>query len=112
MLAWHAHAHRWAGSPVSAHRGGGNWDLGHVVVDCLYGGGGGGGGEELGREGLCWELDVVFAGLGGEKTFGLVTVSLTFAVLFVGVLYTDFLVHEVLPVHGFDGFVGGFEGVV
>ena len=66
----------------------------------------------MGRKLRGGHLNVVFAGLGGEETFGLVPMALAFAVFFVGVLNVDFFVHEVLLVHGFDGFVGGFKGVV
>lgn len=58
------------------------------------------------------DLDVVFPRLGGEESLRLVAVTLALAVFLVGVLNRDFLVHEVLTVHGFDGFIGGFEGVV
>lgn len=67
-------------------------------------------GEELRRQGLDGQLDVVFAGLGGEEALGLVAVALALAVLLVGVLDGDFFVREVLAVHVGDGFVGGLEG--
>jgi hypothetical protein len=54
-------------------------------------------------------LDAVGFGLGGEHTLGLVAVTLTFAVLFVGVLDGDFFVHEVLAIHVCNGIVGGLE---
>ena len=47
-----------------------------------------------------------------EKAFGLVPVTFSFSVFLVGVLDIDFFIHEELVVHGFDGFVGCFEGVV
>lgn len=61
---------------------------------------------------MSWELDVILSSLRGEETLGLVAMALALAVFFVGVLHRDFFVHEVLPVHAFDGLVGRFEGVV
>ena len=61
---------------------------------------------------MSWELDIILSSLCGEETFSLVAVTLAFAILFVGILYRDFFVHEVLPIHAFDGLVGGFKGVV
>lgn len=65
----------------------------------------GNGCDELRRKLGCWWGNVVFPRLGGEETFGLVAVTLALAVLFVGVLNADFLVHQVLLVHAFDGTV-------
>ena len=48
-------------------------------------------------------------GLRSEHTFCFIAVTLAFTVLFVGVLYTDFLVHEVLAAHVGDGIIGGLE---
>ena len=48
-------------------------------------------------------------GLRSEHAFGFVTVALTFAIFLIGVLYTDFLVHKVLPAHVGDGVVGGLK---
>lgn len=54
-------------------------------------------------------LHAVSSGLRREHAFCLVAVAFSLAVLFVGVLHTDVLVHEVLVVHVGDGVVGGFE---
>ena len=48
-------------------------------------------------------------GLRSEHTFCFIAVAFAFTILLVGVLYTDFLVHEVLPAHICDGIVGGLE---
>lgn len=41
----------------------------------------------------------MFAGLGGEHSFGLVTMSFTLTILLVCVLYGDLFVHEILAAH-------------
>jgi hypothetical protein len=66
-------------------------------------------GEELRRERLHGELDVVLAGLGGEFALGIVAVALALAVLLVRVLDRDGLVHQVLAVHVLDRLVRGLE---
>jgi hypothetical protein len=48
-------------------------------------------------------------GLSREHSLRLVTMSLTLAVLLVGVLHRDLFVHEVLTVHVGDGVVGRLE---
>ena len=65
--------------------------------------------EQGGRHGRVVELDVVHLGLGGKHSLCLVAVTLALAVLLVGVLDTDVLVHEVLAVHVCDGIVRGFK---
>lgn len=58
------------------------------------------------------ELNIVLSCLSGEETFSLISVAFTFTVFLVRVLDIDFFVHEILFIHGFDGAVGSFEGVV
>lgn len=80
-------------------------------VDGHCGGGGGCScGEELRGEWLDGWFDTLNATGGGEGTLCGVTVAFALAVLLVGVLDGDFLVHEVLAVHVGDGVVGGFKG--
>lgn len=47
--------------------------------------------------------------LGGKRTLRSVTVAFTLAVLLVGVLDANLLVHEVLSVHVLDSFIRGLE---
>ena len=54
-------------------------------------------------------LNTMSFGLGGKHSFGLISMSLAFAVLLVSVLNRDLFVHEVLAVHVCDGVVGRFE---
>lgn len=61
---------------------------------------------------MSFDSDIVFLGLGREHTFRLVTVSLSLAVLLVGVLHGDVLVHKELPIHVVDGIVASFKGAV
>lgn len=68
--------------------------------------------EESRRHGLRLDGDVVLLGLGGQHALGVVAVSLALAVLLVGVLDADVLVHEELAVHVVDGVVAGLEGAV
>lgn len=89
----------YSGASAIQHRGGGGRRDG-----------GGRGREELRRERLDGQVDVVLAGLGGEGALGLVAVPLALAVLLVRVLHRDLLVHEVLAVHVGDGVVARLEG--
>lgn len=52
----------------------------------------------------------MFDCLSGKHTFRLIAVALTLAVLFIGILYGYFLVHQILPIHVRYGFVRGVEG--
>lgn len=51
----------------------------------------------------------MFLGLGREHALSLITVALALAVLLVGVLHADVLVHKILPIHIGNGVVGSFE---
>jgi hypothetical protein len=52
---------------------------------------------------------VVLSGLRCQEPFRSSSVTLTLPVLFEGILHRDRLVHEELPVHGFNSRVRGFE---
>lgn len=41
----------------------------------------------------------MLAGLSGQHSLGLVTMSFSLAILLVGILYRDLFVHEVLATH-------------
>ena len=71
-----------------------------------------GGLQKRGWHGLGLDGDIVFLGLGSQHSLGLVSVTLALAVLLECKLNGDGLVHEVLTVHGFNGLVGGFEGII
>jgi hypothetical protein len=51
----------------------------------------------------------VFPSLRGQRSLGLITMSLSLAILFVGILHGNLLVHEVLAIHISNGSVGGLE---
>lgn len=71
-----------------------------------------GGLQKRGRHGLGLDGDIVFLGLGSQHSLGLVSVTLTLAVLLVGVLDADILVHEELSVHIVDRVVAGLEAAI
>jgi hypothetical protein len=68
--------------------------------------------EELRGDLLDIGEDVVLLCLGGEHALSDVAMAFALAVLLVGILHADVLVHEVLAVHVGDGVVGGLEGGV
>jgi hypothetical protein len=51
----------------------------------------------------------MFPSLRGQRSLGLITMSLSLAILLVGVLHRHLLVHEILTIHIGNGSVGGFE---
>jgi hypothetical protein len=55
---------------------------------------------------LCWWANIVFPSLRGQRSLGLITMSLSFTILLVGVLHRNLLVHEVLTVHIGDSGIG------
>lgn len=65
--------------------------------------------EELRGQRLGGRLDTVLASFRREGTLGSVTMALTLAVLLVGVLDADLLVHEVLAVHVRNGIIRGLK---
>lgn len=66
-------------------------------------------GVKLGWHLLWSDLHIVCARLGGQHTFGFIAMAFTLAVLFVGILNDNFLVHEELAVHVGHCFIGGLE---
>jgi len=65
-------------------------------------------------EELCWQrlacrLNIVLARLRGKQSFGLVAMTLALAVLLVGVLDRDLLIHEILSVEIGNGFIRSLE---
>ena len=54
----------------------------------------------------------MFLGLGRQHSFRLVSMSLSFAVLLVGILHGEVLIHEELSIHIVDGIVASFKGAV
>jgi len=92
---WRAAAHRRA--LRHAHGGGALRDRGARQA------------QQLRRHGLLLGDDAVGLGLGGQHALRGVAVALALAVLLVGVLDADVLVHEVLAVHVRDGVIGGLE---
>jgi hypothetical protein len=51
----------------------------------------------------------MFPSLRCQRSLGLITMSLSLAILLVGILYGNLLVHKVLVVHIGNGRVGGFK---
>jgi hypothetical protein len=51
----------------------------------------------------------MFPSLCGQRSLGLITMSLSLAILLVGVLHRNLLVHKVLTVHIGNGRVGGLK---
>jgi hypothetical protein len=51
----------------------------------------------------------MFPGLRCQRSLRLITMSLSLAILFVGILHRNLLVHEILTVHIGNGRVGGLE---
>jgi hypothetical protein len=68
--------------------------------------------EELGWNLLDLRDNIVLLRLRGKHTFSIITMPLAFAVLLVGVLYADILVHEILAVHVGDSVVRSLESRV
>lgn len=58
---------------------------------------------------LCWRANIVFPSLRSQRSLGLITMSLSLAILFVGILHRNLLVHKVLAVHIGNGRIGGLE---
>lgn len=65
--------------------------------------------EERWRHGLSLGSNVALLGLRGKLSFGFVSVSLTLAVLFEGVLHRDLVAEDVLAVEILNGGVAALK---
>lgn len=65
--------------------------------------------DESSREGRNGDFHAVFPRLGSQRSLGRISMSLPFAILLVGVLHRDFLVHHVLAVHMLNRLITALE---